>query len=111
MNLTVDTITEAQLRDLLEEDDDDIVDAARVALGDRPRGVLYPRSTASAIIQTRAARAICAEILNNRVPCRACDGDCFLAADGHTPPNERLTRDSRKCGYCDGKGYVRKDKP
>ncbi len=109
MKLTADTITEAQIRDLLEDDDDEIVDAARVALGDRPCGVLYPRSTSSAIIQTRTARAICADILNARVPCRACEGDGFLMADGHTPHNERVTRDSRKCNYCGGKGYQTKD--
>lgn len=107
--LTVASITDAQIKDLLEDDDDEIVDAARVALGDRPRGSFYPRSTVNAIIQTNAARAMCAEILNARVPCRACDGDGILAADGHTPPNERVTGDSRRCNYCGGKGYQRKD--
>lgn len=105
MTLTVDTITDAQIKDLLEDDDDDVVDAARVALGNRPRGTLYPRSTMNALIQMRAARAICVEILNHRRTCRACAGDGFLMADEHTPPNERVTRDSRMCNYCDGKGY------
>lgn len=109
MKLTVDTITDTQIRELLEDDNDEVVDAARVALGDRPRGTLYPRSTVNAVIQMSAARNICAEILNNRVPCRACEGDGFLTANGHTPHNERVTRDSRGCNYCDGKGFVRKD--
>ncbi len=105
VNLTIDTITDAQIRDLLEDDEDEVVDAARVALGDRPRGTIHPRSTMNALIQMRAARAICAEVLNRRVTCRACEGEGFLAADGHTPPNERVTRDSRKCNYCGGSGY------
>jgi hypothetical protein len=102
-------ITEAQIQDLLEDDDEEVVDAARVALGDRPRGALYPRSTPSAIIQNRAARAICADILNGRRECRACAGTGFLAADGGTPHNERLTRDSRACNYCSGRGHRPKD--
>jgi hypothetical protein len=47
-------------------------------------------------------------------PCRACDGDGFLAIDsdlrGETPHNERLTRDSRVCTYCDGTGISRERK-
>lgn len=39
--------------------------------------------------------------------CRACDGDGYLAADSSTPHNERLTRDSRRCTYCDGTGVSR----
>lgn len=43
--------------------------------------------------------------------CRACDGDGFLAIDSDlrisTPHNERLTRDSRVCTYCDGTGISR----
>lgn len=38
--------------------------------------------------------------------CRACDGDGFLAADSSTAPNERLTRDSRVCTYCNGTGHA-----
>lgn len=43
-------------------------------------------------------------------PCRACDGDGFLAVDSDTPPNERLTRDSRVCngtGHADPPGTLR----
>lgn len=105
VKITADTITDAQIRDLLEDDDDEVVDAARVALGNRPSGVSHPRSTMNAIIQTRAARAICADVINARVTCRACEGDGFLAADSHTPHNTRLSRDSRRCNYCDGKGW------
>jgi len=47
-------------------------------------------------------------------PCRACDGDGFLAIDSDlretTPHNERLTRDSRVCTYCDGTGVSRERK-
>jgi DnaJ-class molecular chaperone len=39
--------------------------------------------------------------------CRACDGDGFLAVESTTPHNERLTRDSRVCTYCDGTGVSR----
>ena len=42
------------------------------------------------------------------VVCRACDGDGILAADDDTPPDERVTRDSRRCNYCGGKGHVRR---
>lgn len=46
--------------------------------------------------------------------CRACDGDGFLAIDSDlresTPHNERLTRDSRVCTYCDGTGVSRERK-
>lgn len=38
--------------------------------------------------------------------CRACDCDGFLAADSSTPHSERLTRDSRVCTYCGGKGTI-----
>lgn len=111
MKLTADTITDDQIKDLLDDDDDEVVDAARVALGGKPRGLFYPRSTVNAAIQTRAARAICADVLSARTTCRACEGDGILAADGHTPHNERVTRDSRRCNYCGGKGYQRKDAP
>ena len=39
--------------------------------------------------------------------CRACDGDGHLATDSSTPHNERLTRHSRVCTYCDGTGVSR----
>ena len=44
---------------------------------------------------------------NSTRPCRACEGDGFLALDSDTPRNERLTRDSRVCTYCDGTGVSR----
>lgn len=36
--------------------------------------------------------------------CRACSGDGFVAADGHTRTHERVTRDSKRCDYCGGTG-------
>lgn len=48
--------------------DDDVAEVCRVALGGRPDGQLYPRSTATAIIQTRAARVRCAALLGKEVP-------------------------------------------
>lgn len=42
--------------------------------------------------------------------CRACDGDGFLSADDDTAPQDRITRDSRRCDYCRGKGYVSREK-
>lgn len=39
--------------------------------------------------------------------CRACEGDGIIMADSSTPQNERVTRDSRRCNYCGGKGWVR----
>jgi hypothetical protein len=41
--------------------------------------------------------------------CRACDGDGILMADASTSPDERVTRDSRRCTYCGGKGWVPRD--
>lgn len=37
-------------------------------------------------------------------PCRVCEGDGIIEADSSTPPQERVTRDSRRCPYCYGKG-------
>ena len=79
--ITVDTITDEQIHELFarhcecrpinidrtshsHDCDDDIVEDCRVALGGKPNGQFYPRSTATAIIQTRAARACCAAHLN-----------------------------------------------
>jgi hypothetical protein len=41
-------------------------------------------------------------------PCRACEGDGIIAADADTPPHERVTRSSRRCPYCNGKGTATK---
>lgn len=46
------------------------------------------------------------EVLGTEVVCRACDGDGIVSADASTPSNERVTRDSRRCDYCRGKGTV-----
>lgn len=43
------------------------------------------------------------------VVCRACDGDGILAADDDTAPQDRVTRDSRRCDYCGGEGYVTRE--
>ncbi len=74
--------------------DTDITDTCRVALGGRPDGQLYPRSTVEALVQTQAARARCAEHLNNAeghamtAGCWQCDLDiphtCY-----HGLPNAR----------------------
>jgi hypothetical protein len=83
MKLTAATITKDQIRELFAahctclpinvdrtshgiDCDDDVTEDCRVALGGKPDGQLYPRSTATAIIQTNAARARCAQILNAR---------------------------------------------
>jgi hypothetical protein len=82
VKLTAATITENQIRELFAAHcecqlpniertshgiycDDDIVEDCRVALGGKPNGQLYPRSTQAAIIQTNAARARCAQALND----------------------------------------------
>jgi hypothetical protein len=68
--LTADTITDAQIRELRADLDhegragSEYVELCDVALGGNPD--LHLRSTAIAIIQTREARARCAEILNAR---------------------------------------------
>lgn len=77
--LTAGTITDEQIRSLRalvltepakwEEhgfDTDDVAEDCDVALGGKPRGQFHPRSTVTAIIQTNAARARCAEIINAR---------------------------------------------
>jgi hypothetical protein len=102
MTLTGKTITDAQITDLLHStDSDEIAATARVALG-------LPRERHSPIVleSREECREQCAAILNARRVCRACEGDGFLAADSSTPHYERVTRDSRKCGYCDSKGWV-----
>ena len=38
--------------------------------------------------------------------CRACSGDGYLAVDEDTPERDRLTRDSQRCPYCAGRGWV-----
>lgn len=71
----------------------------RAALMKRIDKALGKRATADWPKDTEAAEA--------EKPCRACDGDGFLAADSDTAPNERLTRDSRVCTYCSGTGVSR----
>lgn len=39
--------------------------------------------------------------------CRACEGDGIHATLPDTPHNERVTRDSARCTYCNGRGRVR----
>jgi 5-methylcytosine-specific restriction endonuclease McrA len=75
--ITGATITDDQIRELLAKHcecrpldvertshshdcDDEIVEDCRVALGGKPNGQLYPRSTSTAIIQRMDARDRCA---------------------------------------------------
>ena len=80
--LTAETITDEQITQLFERHcecrptdvrrkshshdcEDDVTDACRVALGGKPTGQLHPRSTAQAILDRAAARALCADFYRN----------------------------------------------